>query len=152
MLQHCAWIRISAELSRAAQATLFVSGAPTAVINITGDHSYSSRTYGTHKKLPVYISLFSLFNNNIWSYLLWSPVILIVAFAVHTSRAVRSFDCAQCLHTIARIQLKPARTPNPKRGACPIAPPSSRYHCCCCCFNLTLLEPQSRFGDKLLRI
>ena len=33
-----------------------------------------SRTYGTHKK-PF---IFPFFNNNIWSYLLWPPVIVLV--------------------------------------------------------------------------
>ena len=31
-----------------------------------------NRTYGTHKNLYIYIAIFT---NNIWSYLLWSPVI-----------------------------------------------------------------------------
>ena len=39
--------------------------------SITGDHSkYPGRTYGTYKDLYI-----SLIYNNIWSFLLWSPVI-----------------------------------------------------------------------------
>ena len=60
---------------------------------ITGGHvKYQGRTYGTYKKL--YISLFLLLNiniiNNIWSYFLWSAVI-IPKRSLHSRTGVLSF-------------------------------------------------------------
>ena len=40
-----------------------------------GQYQIPGRTYGTHNNLPWYI-YFAIFTNNIWFYLLWSPVII----------------------------------------------------------------------------
>ena len=53
---------------------------------VTGDHIVN-RTYGTDKKLN--INLF--FTNNIWSCLLWSPVIAVYVLGVEMSQD-RSWD------------------------------------------------------------
>ena len=109
-------------------------------INITG--IIVNRTYVVHKNLPgIYLPIFT---HNIWSYLLWTPVIVGRGGAREHDGVT---DGESCVLLLLLYNANNSQRPVFCTRRHPAQPVSV-----CVFFTLTLLEPRSRFGDKLLEI
>ena len=60
-----------------------------------------NRTYGTYKNLCIYL-FFTNINNNVWSYLLWFPVILLIVKR-DTSCGYKTTAQRRYIHRIAAV-------------------------------------------------